>query len=139
MRDAIIDSPTNGTTGQHCGTFGRDELPSRIREAIDADPEAGEWPLPALSDGDEGEPLADLTTIVREAPADAPDRPPPRPGRPRSGRPRLSDRNTVRKQPAVPPADETELEALTTEWTEPGRRRTGRPRPGGGSGASGGS
>lgn len=61
----VIDSPANGTAGQHCGTFALAELPQRLQAAIGANPDAGEWRVPALSGGDTGEQLDDLTTIVR--------------------------------------------------------------------------
>lgn len=67
MRYEIIDSPANGATGQHCGTFALADLPARIQVEIRRDPEAKEWSLPALSGGDYGEPLEDLTVIIREA------------------------------------------------------------------------
>lgn len=65
MRYQVIDSPTNGTAGQDCGTFALAELPDRLRAAVEANPNADEWTLPALSDGDSGEELTDLNTIVR--------------------------------------------------------------------------
>ncbi len=65
MRFSISDCPANGTVGQNCGHFGFAELPSRIQKAIVANPAAGQWRLPALSDGDTGEPLDDLTVVVR--------------------------------------------------------------------------
>lgn len=61
----VIDAPTNGTVGQDCGTFALAELPARLRQAVEADPNAGEWTLPALSNGDTGDELTDLETIVR--------------------------------------------------------------------------
>ncbi len=61
----VIDAPTNGTSGQFVGEFTLETLPERLREAVDHDPDAGEWVLPALSGGDEGEPLDDLEVIVR--------------------------------------------------------------------------
>jgi len=60
----VCDKTTNGTVGQDCGEFTRDQLPERIQLAIASDPDATEWTLPALSDGDCGEPLDDLTTVV---------------------------------------------------------------------------
>jgi hypothetical protein len=45
---------------------------------------------------------------------------PPRPGRPRSGRPRISDRNTLRKQISMLPDDAAALYACAVEWAEPG-------------------
>ena len=46
---------------------------------------------------------------------------PPRPGRPRTGRPRLEpDRNTERVQISMLPAERVELDALADEWAEPG-------------------
>lgn len=63
----VTDEPDNGTVGQDCGTHSYEDLPAHIREAIDAAPDASEWRLPALSDGDGGEQLSDLTTIVRRA------------------------------------------------------------------------
>lgn len=64
-RYELIDSPNNGTQGQSSGNLSYGDLPERIRTAIDADPEAGEWTLPALSEGDSGVEIDDLTTIVR--------------------------------------------------------------------------
>ena len=46
--------------------------------------------------------------------------PPPRPGRPRTGRPRLADRNTERVQVSMLPAERIELDALAADWAEPG-------------------
>lgn len=60
----MYDRTTNGTVGQDCGTFTLDELPMRIKAAIEASPTAGEWVLPALADGDSGEELSDLETVV---------------------------------------------------------------------------
>jgi hypothetical protein len=60
----VIDSPANGTAGQDCGTFALAELPDRLRAAVEADPDAGEWSLPALSEGDSGEPLDDLRVVM---------------------------------------------------------------------------
>jgi hypothetical protein len=64
MKYEIIESPTNGTTGQNIGTFEHADLPARFQASIDAD-ETGEWEFPALSDGDSGEELPDLNVIVR--------------------------------------------------------------------------
>lgn len=61
----VIDSPTNGTSGQYVGEFGLAQLPARLRQAVEAAPDAGEWILPALSNGDSGEELSDLRTIIR--------------------------------------------------------------------------
>lgn len=63
----VIDAPSNGTTGQDCGTFTYDELPPHLQAAIDAAPDSDEWTLPALSDGDSGDELSELSTIVRRA------------------------------------------------------------------------
>lgn len=64
MKYEIIESPTNGTTGQSIGTFDYADLPARFQTDIDAD-ETGEWGFPALSDGDTGDELTDLNVIVR--------------------------------------------------------------------------
>jgi hypothetical protein len=61
---SVYDRPANGTSGQDCGTFDWDELPARLQAAIEAEPTQKEWILPALSDGDTGEPLDDLDTVV---------------------------------------------------------------------------
>ena len=61
----VIDRPTNGTTGQDVGRFELTELPERLQAAVNAAPDAGEWVLPALADGDRGAELADLQTVVR--------------------------------------------------------------------------
>lgn len=60
----MYDRTNNGTVGQDCGTFAINELPARIKAAIEANPTAGEWVLPALSNGDSGEELSDLETVV---------------------------------------------------------------------------
>lgn len=60
----IYDAPTDGTTGQDCGTFDFASLPARIQAAIEADPTAESWTLPALSGGDQGVELDDLETVV---------------------------------------------------------------------------
>ena len=60
----VYDCPTNGTTGQDCGAFALAALPERLRAAIAAEPNAGEWTLPALSGGDHGEALDDLTIRI---------------------------------------------------------------------------
>lgn len=65
MMYRVFESPDNGTSGNDCGTFTLIDLPDRLRAAVLADPSAGEWRLPALSDGDCGEELNDLTVIVR--------------------------------------------------------------------------
>lgn len=62
----VIDVPANGTVGQDCGTYTLETLPARLRAAVEADPDAGEWTLPALSDGDSGEELDDLTVRIVE-------------------------------------------------------------------------
>ena len=64
----IYEETDNGTTGQDVGEFAYADLPARMRAAIDNDPESGEWTMPALSDGDAGEELDDLTTAVRAQP-----------------------------------------------------------------------
>jgi hypothetical protein len=64
---SVYDRPKNGTSGQDVGTFAWDELPARLQAAIAAEPTQKEWILPALSDGDKGEPLDDLDTVVRLA------------------------------------------------------------------------
>lgn len=61
----VTESPKNGTVGQDVGTFTLTDLPQRLREAVQANPTAGEWTLPALSDGDTGDELADLDVLVR--------------------------------------------------------------------------
>ena len=60
----VVDAPVNGSAGQDCGVLSFADLPSRIQAAIQASPDASEWRLPALSDGDTGDELADLTTVV---------------------------------------------------------------------------
>ena len=60
----LYDRPTDGTTGQDCGVFALDKLPQRIRTAIASDPDASDWTLPALSGGDDGEPLDDLDIVI---------------------------------------------------------------------------
>jgi hypothetical protein len=60
----VTDVPANGTIGQDCGTYTLETLPARLRAAVEADPDAGEWTLPALSDGDSGEELDDLTVRI---------------------------------------------------------------------------
>lgn len=60
----VIESPKNGTTGQDVGTFALAELPERLRQAVEANQDASEWRLPALSEGDSGEELADLEIVV---------------------------------------------------------------------------
>lgn len=69
----VIDCPGNGTAGQHCGAFALGELPARLRAAVLADPAAGEWTLPALSEGDSGEELDGLTVVVRRIAPDGPE------------------------------------------------------------------
>lgn len=63
----VFEEPTNGTTGQMVGTFQLADLPARIQAAVTADPEADQWVLPALSEGDTGEEVADLRVVIREA------------------------------------------------------------------------
>lgn len=64
----ICDVPANGTAGQECGTFLFEDLPDRIKAAVSASPDADMWSIPALSDGDHGEELADLFTVVTRVP-----------------------------------------------------------------------
>lgn len=66
----VFDRPTNGTTGQDCGIFALTDLTQRIQDAILAAPDATEWVLPALSDGDEGRELDDLKIVVQIAEGD---------------------------------------------------------------------
>jgi len=62
----VIDVPANGSIGQDCGTYTLETLPTRLRAAVGANPDAGEWTLPALSDGDSGEELDDLIVRIVE-------------------------------------------------------------------------
>lgn len=59
----VIDCPASGT-GNDCGTFTLDELPQRLRDVVQCDPDNDEWSVPALSNGDTGEELPDLTTLI---------------------------------------------------------------------------
>lgn len=61
----VIESPTNGTSGQDCGTYTLEQLTPRLRAAVECEPDAGEWRLPALSDGDSGIELDDLQVVVK--------------------------------------------------------------------------
>lgn len=60
----MYDRTNNGTVGQDCGVFTLDDLPQRIKDAVEAAPDAGEWVLPALANGDSGEELSDLQVVV---------------------------------------------------------------------------
>lgn len=60
----VIESPTNGTSGQDCGTYTLEQLAPRLRAAVERQPDAGEWRLPALSGGDCGAELDDLQVVV---------------------------------------------------------------------------
>lgn len=64
MQYRVFDEPTNGTAGQLVGEFALVDLPERLRAAVLADALAGEWRVPALSDGDHGDPLGDLVTVI---------------------------------------------------------------------------
>ena len=63
----VYDRLDSGDTGQDCGVCDLESLPLRLRSAISADPAAGEWVLPALSEGDTGEELSGLQTVIRRA------------------------------------------------------------------------
>lgn len=60
----LYDRPLNGSTGQDCGAFSLAELSARIQDVIASNPSAVRWTLPALGDGDSGEPLQDLETVI---------------------------------------------------------------------------
>ena len=60
----VSDAPIDGSTGQDCGIIPYHALPERLRAAIDADPDAGVWTVPALSGGDVGDELDDLIVTI---------------------------------------------------------------------------
>ena len=64
MRYRLIDCPSNGSTGNDCGTFEFADLPARLQAAIATGP--APWVLPALSEGDTGEELGDLFVRIEE-------------------------------------------------------------------------
>ena len=68
----VVDCPRNGSAGQDCGTYPLADLPARLRQAVEAAPDAGEWTLPALSRGGSGEELTDLDVVVTAIQPEAP-------------------------------------------------------------------
>lgn len=60
----VTEAPSDGTTGQFVGEFALSGLPNRLRSAVEASPEAGRWTLPALSEGDSGSELSDLSIVI---------------------------------------------------------------------------
>lgn len=60
----VVETPANGSVGQDVGTFALADLPPRLRDFVSQWPDAAELTLPALSNGDSGEPLDDLTIVI---------------------------------------------------------------------------
>ncbi len=54
----------DGAIQENLGTFDYEDLPERIKDAIDECPDDGEWVLPEVATGDRLRDLEDVETVV---------------------------------------------------------------------------